>query len=63
MGGQACVRSYRFTLDQLLEMINSGMSSDEIISAFSFLEPEDITDAKSYATHTALVGVDNPPPA
>jgi uncharacterized protein (DUF433 family) len=45
MGGQACIRGYRFTLDQLLEMLADGMSSAEIIKAFPFIEPEDVDDA------------------
>ena len=53
MGGQACIRGYRFTLDQLLEMLATGMTSDEIMDAFSFIEPADIADAQKYAAQVA----------
>ena len=53
MGGQACIREYRFTLDQLLEMLSEGMTASEIIETFDFIEPEDITDALRYAAKTA----------
>jgi len=53
MGGQACVRGIRFTLDQLLEMLADGMSAGEIIDAFPFLEAQDISDAQCYAANVA----------
>lgn len=53
MAGQACIRGYRFTLDQLLAMLSEGMTAAEIIEAFDFIEPEDISDALRYAAKTA----------
>lgn len=53
MGGQACVRGLRFTLDQLLEMLTDGLTTPEIMAAFPFLEQEDIVDAQRYAAKAA----------
>lgn len=53
MGGQACVRGYRFGLQQLLDMIDNGLSPERIMEKFSFLEREDIDDAIRYAIHEA----------
>jgi len=53
MGGQACVRGYRFGLEQLLDMIDAGMNADRIMEKFPFLEPADIDDAIRYAVREA----------
>jgi len=53
MGGQACVRGLRFTLDQLLEMLADGMTAPETTEAVPFLEQDDVTDAQRYAAMTA----------
>jgi len=53
LGGQACVRQYRFGLQQLLEKIGAGLSQSEIIDEYPFLEPEDISDAIKYAASQA----------
>jgi len=53
MGGQACIRGYRFSLEQLLSMIDSGMTSERIMEKFPFLEPDDISDAIRYAVREA----------
>lgn len=53
MGGQACIRQYRFGLQQLLEMIDSGMTHAEIIAKFPFIERQDIDDAIKYAVNQA----------
>jgi len=53
LGGQACVRGYRFGLQQLLEKIAAGLSPEEILEDYPFLEPEDIADAVRYAAGQA----------
>ena len=42
MGGRACVRGMRVTVSLLLNMVASGMSEDEIMDAYPYVEREDI---------------------
>ena len=53
MGGYACIRGYRFTLALLLEKIALGVTADELLEDYPFLEPEDISDAIKYAAKVA----------
>lgn len=53
MGGYACIRGYRFTLALLLEKIELGLSADEILEDYPFLEPDDIRDAIRFAAKVA----------
>lgn len=57
-GGRPCIRGYRFRVSDLLELIASGASREEIIEDYPFLEAEDITAALTYAArqtdHTVL---------
>ena len=49
MGGKACIRGMRVTVALILNLVASGMTSDEIIKAYPYLEPEDIRQALKYA--------------
>ena len=49
MGGRACIRGLRITVSTILNLIANGMTSDEIIQAYPYLEPEDIGQALRYA--------------
>jgi uncharacterized protein (DUF433 family) len=42
MGGRPTIRSMRFTVTQLLELLAGGMSADEILDDYPYLEREDI---------------------
>jgi uncharacterized protein (DUF433 family) len=57
-GGRPCIRGYRLRVTDLLELIASGASREEILEDYPFLEPEDITAALTYAArqtdHTVL---------
>ncbi len=57
-GGRPCIRGYRLRVSDLLELIASGASRDEILEDYPFLEAEDITAALTYAArqtdHTVL---------
>lgn len=48
-GGRPCIRGYRLRVADILELIASGASNDEILEDYPFLEPEDITAALTYA--------------
>ncbi len=49
MGGRACIRGMRITVSLIVNLVANGMSTDEIIEAYPYLEPEDIQQALQYA--------------
>jgi len=49
MGGRACIRGMRVTVALLVNLVANGMTPDEIIEAYPYLEPEDIRQALHYA--------------
>ena len=40
--GKPTIRNMRFTVTQMLELLASGMSQEEILDDYPFLEKEDI---------------------
>jgi uncharacterized protein (DUF433 family) len=53
MGGRACIRGMRITVSLVVNMVAGGMSVDEILEAYPYLEPEDVTQALQYAAWLA----------
>ncbi len=53
MGGRACIRDTRVTVSLVLNLIANGMTSEEIVAAYPYLEPEDISEALRYAAWLA----------
>lgn len=53
LGGQPCIRGFRFGVDQLLELFAAGLTFDEIHEDFPFLEPEDARQVFAYAAALA----------
>jgi uncharacterized protein (DUF433 family) len=49
MGGKACIRGLRVTVGTVVGLIAAGRSRAEILSAYPYLEPEDIDQALAYA--------------
>ncbi len=49
-GGKPCIRGMRIRVVDILEMLASGMSSDEILSDYPYLEQDDITASLIYAS-------------
>ncbi len=49
MSGQATIRSMRFPVGDILEMLASGMTNEEILEQHPILENEDIQAALLYA--------------
>jgi uncharacterized protein (DUF433 family) len=41
-GGKPCIRGMRIAVQDVLEYLRSGMSEDEILADFPYLEREDI---------------------
>jgi uncharacterized protein (DUF433 family) len=53
MGGRACIRGMRITVSLILNLVANGMSNDEIIAAYPYLEKEDIEQAIRYGAWLA----------
>ena len=49
MHGKPSIRGMRFTVTQLLELLAGGMTSDEILADYPYLEREDIQACLEYA--------------
>jgi uncharacterized protein (DUF433 family) len=48
-GGRPCIRDLRIRVKDILEMLASGMSNEEILHDFPYLEADDITATLEYA--------------
>lgn len=51
MGGRPTIRGLRFTVGDILELLASGLSEEEILDEHPILEKEDIKAALLYASH------------
>ncbi|MFW5699654.1 MAG: DUF433 domain-containing protein [Bacteroidota bacterium] len=49
--GKPCVRGMRITVYDVLEYLASGMTTEEILGDFPYLEKEDILACLSYAAN------------
>ena len=49
MGGKACIRGLRVTVGTVVGLLAAGRSSEEVLSAYPYLEPEDIEESLAYA--------------
>jgi uncharacterized protein (DUF433 family) len=50
MGGKPCLRGMRVTVGMILGLVASGVSNEEILALYPYLEVEDITAALAYAS-------------
>jgi uncharacterized protein (DUF433 family) len=48
-GGKSCIRVMRITVYDVLSYLASGMSQDEILADFPYLEAEDIRASLAFA--------------
>jgi uncharacterized protein (DUF433 family) len=48
-GGRPCIRGLRITVYDILEYLASGMTREEILADFPYLEKEDIQAVLAYA--------------
>jgi uncharacterized protein (DUF433 family) len=59
-GGRPCIRGDRLRVKDVLDMLASGASEQEVLADYEFLEPEDIRACLAYAAaqldHPVLVG-------
>ena len=49
MGGKPCIRGMRVTAGMILELLSTGVSHEEILADYPYLEREDILAALEYA--------------
>ena len=49
MGGKPCVRGMRVTVGTLVGLVASGRANSEILTAYPYVEEEDIRQALAYA--------------
>ncbi len=50
MGGQACIRGMRIPVSLVVGLVANGMTTEEIVSEYPDLEPEDVKEALRYAS-------------
>jgi uncharacterized protein (DUF433 family) len=50
--GQPCIRGFRVTVWDILDMLASGMSEDEILAEYPYLEKADFPAVYAYASQT-----------
>lgn len=53
MGGRACIRRLRVTVSLILNLTANGMTPEEIVEAYPYLETEDVQEAVRYAAWLA----------
>ena len=49
MGGRPCIRGMRVTVGMIVGQISAGISFDELLGDYPYLEREDIVQALRYA--------------
>jgi uncharacterized protein (DUF433 family) len=52
-GGKPCIRGLRFPVSRLLGLLASGETAETILTAYPYLEHEDIQEALRYAAMLA----------
>jgi uncharacterized protein (DUF433 family) len=58
--GRPTIRNMRFTVAQLLELLASGMTNEEVLNDYPYLEKEDIQASLFYAAKIASTGIVRP---
>ncbi len=53
MGGKPCIRGMRVTVGMIVGLVAAGRTHDEILTAYPYLEREDIAQALTYAAWRA----------
>ena len=49
MGGKPCIRGLRVTVGTVIGLLASGLSTEDIIKMYPYLQIEDLMEALSYA--------------
>ncbi|HZH91381.1 MAG TPA: DUF433 domain-containing protein [Pyrinomonadaceae bacterium] len=53
--GKPCIRGLRYPVETILELLSSGMTSEEILADYEDLEREDILAALSFAARLSQI--------
>lgn len=53
MGGKPCIRGMRVTVGVIVGLVATGISREEVLYSYPYLEAEDITAALSHAAWLA----------
>lgn len=53
MSGRPTIRSMRFTVVQMLELLAGGMTTDDILGDYDYIEKDDILACLHYAARAA----------
>ncbi|MBE9140641.1 DUF433 domain-containing protein [Nodosilinea sp. LEGE 07088] len=53
--GKPCIRGLRYPVEFILELLSSGMTTEEILDDYDDLEPEDIYAVLLFATRLSQV--------
>lgn len=53
--GKPCIRGLRYPVELILELLSSGMTTEEILSDYEDLEEEDILATLTFATRLTQV--------
>lgn len=53
MGGRPCIRGMRVTVGMIVGQIGSGVTIDELLADYTYLEREDVLQALQYAAWLA----------
>jgi uncharacterized protein (DUF433 family) len=53
MGGKPCIRGQRVTVGMIVGQIGAGLTMDELLADYPYLEREDILEALRYAAWRA----------
>ncbi|EHQ30269.1 DUF433 domain-containing protein [Mucilaginibacter paludis] len=49
MGGKPCIRGLRMTVGTVIGLLASGLSTDDILKMYPYLQQQDITETLAYA--------------
>ncbi|HEY0321133.1 MAG TPA: DUF433 domain-containing protein [Pyrinomonadaceae bacterium] len=53
--GKPCIRGLRYPVEMILELLSSGMTTEEILADYEDLEREDILAALSFAVRLSQI--------
>jgi uncharacterized protein (DUF433 family) len=51
--GKSCIRGLRFPVARLLGLLAAGETREDVLTAYPYLEPQDIEEALRYASFLA----------
>lgn len=53
--GQPCIRGLRYPVDAILDLLSSGMTTQDILDDYDDLEAEDVSAVLAYAARLSRV--------